>query len=87
MVQDVQKDRVLVPSTECNGNACEDVAINYLGPGHGYLFKNLGSRRVGLRIQWSVGWSCLEPSNYELNPGETKRSNLTYCDTVEANYI
>lgn len=84
-----QNDRFMIlPSGECTGSACEDVAITYLGPGHGYKIKNAGPRRISLRVQWSVGLSCLDWSSYELNPGEAKQSHsLAYCDTIEADYI
>jgi hypothetical protein len=75
------------PTSECKGNACGDVSITFLGPGHGYLFKNGGSRRINLRVRWSVGVACLDWSSYDLNPAESIQisNEAAYC-TVEANY-
>ena len=76
------------PPAECIGNACGDVSISYLGWGRGLLFKNASFRRVGIRVRWDIGFSCLDWSNLELSPGESKRvRNHGYCSPLQANHI
>jgi hypothetical protein len=77
-----------IPPGQCEGNACGDVTIQSLGTGNGYLLKNDGAKRVRLSIRWAFGFQCMDWSDTDLGPGESKRmANWAYCNPVRANYI
>lgn len=71
----------------CQGNACNDVSIDP-NPRGGYFLRNHGRRRVRIRIRWMAGWQCVDWTDIDLNPGETKSwGNGGYCHPWHANYI
>jgi hypothetical protein len=76
------------PKPDCEGNACTDVKINYLGQGQGNEVKNNGSKKVKVSVQWYGGFSpCDSWSDMTLAPGQGQEwAYEAYCKPIRANY-
>jgi hypothetical protein len=71
--------------SQCNGNACNVVSINYTG--NGYAITNHSGKKVSVSIRFTFGFQCMSPTNIELNPGQTVNyGNGAYCNPVTAIY-
>lgn len=70
---------------DCQGNACNDVSVDWTG--RGYHIANHGGRRVLVRIRFAFGFQCMDPSDIHLGPGESKDyGNGAFCNPYTANY-
>lgn len=73
--------------SSCNGNACSSASVSWNG--NGYNINNSHSnRKVRVRIRFLSGLQCLDWSDIDLDPGQTKRyGNGGYCNPYEANFL
>src|SRR5215211_5592244 len=76
------------PKPDCEGNACADVKINYLGQGLGNEVRNNGTRKVNVQVKWFSGFGlCDSTSNMTLGPGQAMEWGFEgWCKPYTANY-
>jgi hypothetical protein len=76
------------PKPDCEGNACADVKINYLGQGQGNQVKNNGTKKVKVSVKWFSGFGlCDTSSDMTLGPGQGQEWIFeSWCKPYTANY-
>lgn len=82
-VEEVDTDK----SADCEGDACADVAITYLGEEQGHEVKNTGKQKVRVSVKWANGVQCQDFSDMTLASGQTQKScSGSYCKPYKANF-